>query len=100
MSYLYKINIVVDEEEEDIQVQNTINKTVRKALFKLPFVEIVSEQVAGLDVSVCGRCSICGAWTSDKDLEGSVDEFSNGCLIDGNWRCDICLPRSHPKSFW
>ena len=100
MSYLYKISIVVDEDEEDIQVQNTINETVQKALMKIPFVEVIGEQIVELDESVCGKCSCCGAWTSDKDLAGSIDDFSDGCLIDGKWYCDICLPRSHPKSFW
>ena len=100
MSYLYKINIVVDEDEEDIQVQNTIDETVRKALMKMPFVEVIGEQIVELDKSVCGKCSCCGAWTSDKDSTRSIDEFSDGCLIEGKWWCDICLPRSHPKSFW
>ena len=75
MSYLYKINIVVDEDEEDIQVQNTIDETVQKALMKIPFVEVVGEQIVGLDESVCGKCSCSSFLKISFKESGKVYEF-------------------------
>ncbi len=99
MSYLYKINIVVDENEDNVQIQNTIDDMVQRSILKLPFAEIVSQQIVTLNNDICGKCSSCGAWTSDRNSNEYIDEFSDGCLIDGKWLCDLCLPSYHPKSF-
>ena len=46
-----------------------------------------------------GKCSNCGAWTTDCALENPVNELSYGTHIHGQLLCDLCLPGGHPLRF-
>ena len=47
----------------------------------------------------CGKCHICGAWTSDKEKEGFIPMLNIGTRINGKLFCDLCLPKDHPLAF-
>lgn len=99
MSYLYQINIVINEKEENIQIENEIEKVIEKYFENKDCLEIVGSQTIELDDKICEKCHGCGAWTSDQDNPEHVSSFSDGCRIDGVWLCDLCLPSDHPKAF-
>lgn len=75
------------------------NNFAKRAIKDNDYMEIVGSQIVELDNEICGKCTCCGAWTSNQDNEECVSSFSDGCCIDGKWLCDICLPSEHPKSF-
>lgn len=99
MAYLYKLNIVINEEEENLQIENEIEESIEDRFGKANQVEIVGARVIELDNSICGKCHYCGAWTSDLDNPEHIAGFSDGCIVDGVWVCDLCLPKDHPKAF-
>ena len=99
MSYLYQFNIVVNDKERSEEVEREIANLLENAIKDNDYVEIVGSQIVELDNEICGKCTCCGAWTSNQDNEECVSSFSDGCCIDGKWLCDICLPSEHPKSF-
>ena len=104
--FIYKINILVNDNEDNAQIQYQIDEFVQKALDdflnEVPnnYLQFLSTQIVDLQqTSNLGRCSQCGEWTSDSRYEGYVEEVSNGSRVDGKWFCDICLPESHPNHF-
>ncbi len=99
MAYLYKLNIVVENDSENITLQNNIDNSLEKVLEPFSNVHFVSSSIHELDNSNYGKCCTCGAWVSDHDKPNCIDEFSDGCIIDDKWFCDICLPAEHPKHF-
>ena len=99
MAYLYKLYIVVDDDSENLLYQNIIDDAVEKAFDNHTNINIVSAKITELDNSICGKCCRCGVWVSDQETVGCIDGFSDGCIIDGNWWCDLCLPADHPKHF-
>jgi len=46
-----------------------------------------------------GKCTVCGAWTTDLDACDAVDTVSYGAKIDGLLYCDEHLPPNHPRAF-
>lgn len=51
------------------------------------------------DKENCGKCSVCGAWTTDRDKDGCISELSDGAVFEGQLKCDICLPQDHRWAF-
>jgi hypothetical protein len=47
----------------------------------------------------CGKCSNCGAWTTDREKDSIITGLSNGATYDGALLCDECLPRGHRWAF-
>lgn len=76
-----------------------IDNVLENSLRNYPLTNIVGASVRNLSLNVCGKCCKCGVWVSDQELENHIDEFSDGCLINGNWWCDLCLPNNHYKYF-
>lgn len=99
MPYLYQLNIVVHEEEENIQIENEIENVIEDKFKNRNCIEIVGSQTIELNNMICGKCQRCGAWTSDQDNWEHISSFSDGCYMDGAWLCDECLPLDHPKAF-
>ena len=99
MSYLYQLNIVINKNEENLQIENDIEKAIECKFNKTNLIEIVGSRTIELDKKICGKCYNCGAWTSDLNKTENISYFSDGCCIDGVWICDVCLPSNHPKAF-
>lgn len=99
MAYLYQLNIVINDEEENIQIENEIEKAIEGKFKNRECIEIVGSQAIKLDNMICGKCQSCGAWTSDQDKSEHISSFSDGCNIGEVWLCDECLPPEHPKAF-
>lgn len=99
MPYLYNLYIVVEDDPENISAQNSIDEKIELLLKDRSNADIVGATIHELDTDNCGKCCRCGCWVSDWEMENYIDGFSNGCRIDGEWWCDICLPTDHPKSF-
>ena len=99
MPFLYSINIIINDDSENLDLQNEIDDIAEKAFSNQSNVEIVSTTITELDNTICSECCKCGVWVSDKETCTSVSQFSDGCIIDGKWYCDLCLPADHPKAF-
>lgn len=99
MSYLYKLYIVVEDDSNPVSNQDSIDEIIEKSCFGHLDIDIVGSVVCDLDNSTCGKCSKCGAWVSDHEKPDHIDGFSDGCILDGEWVCDLCVPKSHPRHF-
>ena len=99
MSYLCKLYIVIEDDLEKPIYQNILDRKLEEAFNNYPHINIVGSKVCELDNRNCGKCCKCGSWVSDQDLVDNIDGFSDGCLINGEWWCDLCIPPDHPKSF-
>lgn len=99
MAYLYKLFIVVEDDSENIYLQNSIDDSLENLLKKYTNVQFVGSSIHELENDNCGKCCKCGTWVSDHNKRNRIDEFSDGCIIDEKWFCDICLPSEHPKHF-
>ena len=47
-----------------------------------------------------GKCSVCGAWTTDSDGKNTVNTVSYGAKVDGLLFCDEHLPLNHHRAFY
>lgn len=95
--YIYKINIIFNHEENP-QIEQKIEDMLRSVLDKYDG-ELVSVGIDILDGENYGRCQKCGCWTSDITKDGFITGLSNGAQINGEWLCDLCLPKDHPNAF-
>lgn len=43
----------------------------------------------------CGRCKICGRWTTDKNMEDPIPSLRDGARVNNRLLCYECLPRAH-----
>lgn len=98
MSYLYKLYIVVNDDPENVQRQDVLDAIIEKSLSCHLNIDLVGSKICELNNN-CGRCCNCETWVSDQEKSDHVEGFSDGCIIDGNWFCDLCVPPNHPKSF-
>jgi hypothetical protein len=100
MAYLYNVSIFIDDDSDNLEYQNVIDDLLDKGIARYSKLEYVSARIIELDhCSNSGKCSNCGARVSDHDEENCITEFSDGCIIEGKWYCDLCLPEEHPKHF-
>lgn len=99
MPYLLKFYIVVDESEDDIAIENSIEEAINSVLSNDSRLELVGTTTSDLDKSICGKCCKCGAWVSDQENKRCVEGFSDGSRINREWWCDICIDSNHPKRF-
>lgn len=95
--YIYHIAVVIDG-DEDLQLEYNLEKRVVQSL-KCTRAEYVSSWSEVLDGQNYGRCTKCGAWTSDWTKKMRISSFSNGAQVNGEWFCDLCLPEDHPNHF-
>ena len=47
----------------------------------------------------CGKCSNCGAWTTDREKPNYIPELNDGATVEGKLLCDECLPSDHRWAF-
>ena len=47
----------------------------------------------------CGRCAVCGAWTTDRERPEPIGGLQNGARIDARLLCDEHLPEGHRWRF-
>ena len=99
MPYLLRLYMVVDESEEDITLENSIEEAINGVIANDSRLEFVGTVTSDLDKSVCGKCCKCGVWVSDQNNTRSIDGFSDGYLLGQNWWCDVCIDSNHPKRF-
>ena len=102
--YIYKINLLVDGETEDLQKQNMIDEIIDKAIVHLKSnmdISVLSYQLVEVNNQTenHGICLNCGVFTSDHTKPDPILEASNGAKVDGKWFCDLCLPEDHPNHF-
>jgi hypothetical protein len=46
-----------------------------------------------------GKCSNCGAWTTDCNEVDFFNDLSCGAFLKGQLFCDLCLPKGHVLKF-
>lgn len=46
------------------------------------------------ELNNCGRCSSCGAWTTDRDKEDPIVGLSNGAMVAERLLCEECFPEN------
>lgn len=100
--YIYKVNFLVEDDIENCELQNEIDTLVEYISLQLAAkkVSYVSTQLNDIHENPnFGQCVNCGTWTSDSRENEFVSEFSNGAVIKGNWKCDLCLPEEHENHF-
>ena len=51
------------------------------------------------EIMNCGKCSSCGAWTTDREKDEQIEGLTNGATLDGKLLCDECLPEDHKWAF-
>ena len=47
----------------------------------------------------CGRCAVCGVWTTDRERPEPIRGLSYGARFDGRLLCDEHLPEGHRWRF-
>ena len=94
--YILKVNVLLYEENCTLET-NLIDAISNLVDSKNGLVvSINTNDIIGDNF---GKCENCGCWVSNYDMDNYVPEFSNGCIINKKWLCDICLPPNHPKAF-
>ena len=96
--YIYKVNILLFDSNYNPELENKINDKIDELLIKNSG-ECVSEEVVDIYETNLGICTECGSWCSNPSEENYINEVSPGCVINGKWYCDICLPSNHPLAF-
>jgi hypothetical protein len=51
------------------------------------------------ELNNCGKCSCCGAWTTDREKEEPIEGLANGAVHEGRLLCEGCLPEDHKWAF-
>ncbi len=97
--YIYQLNIAL-EQEENSNIEALIENAVAELLKKKQIQgEVVSSMAKEVSPDNIGRCVNCGCLTSDRSKDNATIEVSNGAKVDGEWLCDVCLPKDHPNAF-
>ena len=99
MPYLYNVCLVIEDEPNNLFHQNIVDNALEDRIKRHPGIHFVGSRISELDTGNFGRCCRCGAWVSDQEQISHVDEFSDGCMINNAWWCDLCLPNDHPRRF-
>jgi len=106
VSYLIEIeDSLLKNNEESEKFKNLIfeklSKNQRKKIDETHIARWNSSSFIVLDTEKlnCGKCSMCGGWTTDKEKGNSIDRLSNGATVEGELLCDECLPRGHRWAF-
>lgn len=104
--YIFKINLLICEDIENISLQSEIEEEIEKLINKLSVelkcnIENVSVELTDLEKNNnYGKCVKCESWTSDYTKNNCVREFSNGAILNNCWYCDLCLPKKHKNHFF
>ena len=100
--YIYKINLIVEDDIENLETQNKIDgliESIHKGLGEVN-ATLTSVQINDLsDNKNFGRCSNCGAWCSDFRENDPIRELPNGAALGNMWYCDLCLLEDHENHF-
>ena len=96
--YIYKINILI-KDKDNLLLENALEDAIERSIQNDSICELVSSQIVNLENRNYGKCVKCGAWTSDSTSDMFVSELSPGRKINGEWYCDICLPKTDLLSF-
>jgi len=101
-AYIYKINLVVEDDIDNLETQNKIDGLIENIIkelseFKAEFISVQLDDFSSNENY--GKCSNCGAWCSDWQKDNSIREFSDGAIVDNVWCCDLCLPKNHKNHF-
>ncbi len=88
----FRLNVILPE--EDPAAESRLVRAVEEA-----GAQWLSADVLELTGDNFGRCSYCGAWTSDRGKPDAIDCFSPGIRIGAQCFCDLCLPEEHPAAF-
>lgn len=98
--YIYKINLIVEGSPDDLVKQARIDDSIETLIRNDDSINVVSTEIVDLSLNLnCGKCRNCQTWVTDKRYDNSVSELSNGAIVNGEWLCDLCLPKQHPNSF-
>ena len=98
--HIFKINVLFQDDGEDIGAQAALEESVETALARLHNAEYISSEIMEIANNLnCGRCKICGSWTSDHSKSSAILEFSHGMRIQEDWYCDLCAPADSPCRF-
>lgn len=98
MAYLFQMYIVIEDSIDNVQFQSEVERHIEESLTRFHNSELVGSRICELGRN-CGKCCKCGSWVSNQELDDKIEGFSDGCVINGEWWCDICLPHDNPKSF-
>ncbi len=97
--YIYQLNIALEQEENsniEALIENAVTDLLKKEQIQG---EVVSSMAKEVYTDNIGKCVNCGCWTSDHSKDDASAEVSNGAKVDGEWLCDVCLPKDHPNAF-
>ena len=98
--YIYKVNFLIEADPKDLAKQEKIDEYIDTLVKTDDSLQVVSQEIIDLsNNSNCGQCVKCHTWATDKRLDNSISELSNGAIVNKDWLCDLCLPKNHPNAF-
>jgi hypothetical protein len=91
-----------EADDESFRISQLLRDAVNEALGPHPdYLGWVSTRFQTIDDPDCnsGQCTVCDAWTTDRERPDPIMGLHDGARIDGQLLCDDHLPRAHRWAF-